>query len=399
MKSPSGQLKGLWLAREFPYPLNTGDRIYTARLIESVREAGCDLTLVAIPQSGVDCMPAEWGVSCLPVPGHRTGTWRALMSAMPLVAATHATQSYRSIVNGLSKEPWDFVVIDQYGMGWALPYFVRIPRESRPILVHVAHDHEASVCRSLAAGFRGSSLKKAALYLNAVKAGRLERRIARQVDLLTAITEEDAALFKKDAPHTPSIVLTPGYSGASYATRTIDKSVPRNVIMVGSYKWMAKEENLRQFLREADPVFAERGIQLHVIGSMNESMKEHIQINCRATVVHGFVDNLEHHMRAARIAAVPEIIGGGFKLKFLDYIFSRVPVATISHAAAGLPVQVRECLIQCSNVAGLVNSIVQHIDRVAELNDRQSQAIKAASALYRWSDRGISLRNAIIKHM
>ena len=33
------RLKGLWLAREFPHPLDTGDRIYSAQLIKAVREA------------------------------------------------------------------------------------------------------------------------------------------------------------------------------------------------------------------------------------------------------------------------------------------------------------------------------------------------------------------------
>lgn len=396
--TPARRLKGLWLAREFPHPLDTGDRIYTAQLIKAVREAGCDLTLVAIPQEGVDRMPDEWGVHCVPVPGGRTPSWRALLSPMPMVAAAHATPAYRSQVRQLAAQPWDFVVIDQYGMGWAIPFFSQPVNGHKPVLVHIAHDHEASVCLSLARGFQGNPFKKLALRLNAVKAGVLERRIARRVDLLTAITDEDAALFRKDAPDTPSVVLTPGYNGQTYASRTIDEQVPRHVLMVGSYKWMAKEENLRQFVSEADPVFAKAGIQLHVIGSMNEGMKEHIRKQCRATIMHGFVDDLEPHMRSARIAAVPEEIGGGFKLKFLDYIFSRVPVATIAHAAAGLPGHLRNTMIQSDDMASLVRDIVEHIDQVEHLNVRQDQALKAASSLYRWSDRGVALREAILAH-
>lgn len=397
--TPVRRLKGLWLAREFPHPLDTGDRIYTAQLIKAVREAGCDLTLVAIPQDGVTRMPDEWGVTCVPVPGGRTPSWRALMSSMPMVAAAHATPSYRDRVKALAVQPWDFVVIDQYGMGWATSFFSQPVDGRKPVLVHVAHDHEASVCLSLAKGFQGHPLKKFALRLNAVKAGMLERRIARQVDMLTAITEEDAARFRQDAPGTPSVVLTPGYDGATCDSRRIDAQVPRRVLMVGSYKWMAKEENLRQFVNEADPEFAKAGIELHVIGSMNEGMKEHIRTHCRATVVHGFVDDLEPHMRAARIAAVPEAIGGGFKLKFLDYIFSRVPVATIAHAAAGLPGHIRDSMIQSDDMACLVRDIVRHIDLVEQLDARQNQALSAASALYRWADRGTALRDAIVSRL
>lgn len=393
------RLKGLWLAREFPHPLDTGDRIYSAQLIKAVREAGCDLTLAAIPQEGVERMPDEWGVNCIAVPGGRTHPLLALMSPMPMVAAAHATAAYRSLVKQLATQAWDFVVIDQYGMGWAIPAFSQPVQGRKPVLVHVAHDHEASVCRSLAQGFRGNPLKRLALRLNAFKAGVMERRIARRVDLLTAITDEDAELFHRDAPDTPSVVLTPGYNGVACASRTIDEQVPRRVIMVGSYKWMAKEENLRQFVDEADPVFARAGIELHVIGSMNEGMKEHIRTRCQATVIHGFVDDLEPHMRAARIAAVPEAIGGGFKLKFLDYLFSRVPVATIAHAAAGLPSDVRSSMIQSQDMASLVQDIVRHIDQVEQLDALQASALSAASALYRWSDRGAALRDAIVSRM
>lgn len=393
------RLKGLWLAREFPHPLDTGDRIYSAQLIKAVREAGCDLTLVAIPQEGVDRMPDEWGVKCIAVPGARTHPVLALMSPMPMVAAAHATPAYRAMVRQLATQAWDFVVIDQYGMGWAIPAFSQPVQGRKPVLVHVAHDHEASVCRSLAQGFRGNPLKRLALQLNAIKAGVMERRIAQQVDLLTAITDEDAELFRHDAPGTPSVVLTPGYDGVACASRTIDEQVPRRVIMVGSYKWMAKEENLRQFVDEADPVFAQAGIELHVIGAMNDGMKAHIRTRCRATVVHGFVDELAPHMRAARIAAVPEAIGGGFKLKFLDYIFSRVPVATIAHAAAGLPSDVRGSMIQSQDMASLVQDIVRHIDQVGQLDALQASALSAASALYRWGDRGLALKVSVQRHL
>jgi len=97
----------------------------------------------------------------------------------------------------------------------------------------------------------------------------------------------------------------------------------------------------------------------------------------------------------ARIAVVPESIGGGFKLKFLDYIFGRVPVATVSQAAAGLPEELQRSMLSNDSLPGLVQEIVSHIDRLDELNRMQERAFTHGKAQFRWSVRGERFRQAI----
>jgi glycosyltransferase involved in cell wall biosynthesis len=97
----------------------------------------------------------------------------------------------------------------------------------------------------------------------------------------------------------------------------------------------------------------------------------------------------------ARIAVVPEEIGGGFKLKFLDYIFGRVAVASLGHATAGLPEEIRRAMICCEDVPALVRAIVDRIDDTDGLTALQDAALHAAQARYRWADRGRDLLAAI----
>ena len=47
------------------------------------------------------------------------------------------------------------------------------------------------------------------------------------------------------------------------------------------------------------------------------------------------------------------------------------------------------------DIAALTQSIVEHIDRVQELNDRQTALFEQAAALFRWEDRGVQLRTHI----
>ncbi len=389
--------RGLWITRMLPFPLNSGDNIYTARLLRAVADAGAALTVVGFAPQPAHALPTDWPLRWRTVAGARHGTLRGLLSTMPLVAAMHATAAYRQEIEALAEEDWDFVVFDHYGTGWAMAPFLRRRRRrgGGPVLVHVAHDNEAAVCLSLARGFRGSTFKRLGLWQNWLKTRATERRIVRSVDLVTTITSEDAAQFAITAPQTAHVVLTPGYAGAAVAQRHIDAGVPRNVVIVGNYKWMAKSENLRQFVAAADAAFHARGITLHVVGSMSAELAQELRRGTRATVLHGYVEDIAPHFAAARLAVVPEQIGGGFKLKFLDYIFSRVAVASLSHATAGLPEQIRQAMICRDDLPGLVQAIVESIDDTQALSALQDRAYDAAQARYRWSDRGRDLVAAV----
>ncbi|WP_326533355.1 glycosyltransferase [Pseudorhodoferax sp.] len=389
-------MKGLWIARAQPFPLDTGDRIYTARLLRAVAQAGADITFTGFASTPPDAVPADWPVRWRLVPGAPRGTARALLSRMPLVAAAHATPAYRRLVEELARESWDFVVFDQYGLGWAVAPFLRRRADgSAPVLVHVAHDHEASVYASLVRGFQGSRLKHAGLWQNWLKTRAIERHIARTVDLVTAITPEDADKFRLDAPATAGVVLTPGYDGAVSTRTQLPPGTPRNVLMVGNYHWVAKSENLRQFVAAADALFHRNGITLHVVGGIPQELAAQLRRSSRATVIHGFVDDVAPHFANARLAIVPEAIGGGFKLKFLDYIFHRVAVATLAHAAAGLPPEIRASMVQSPDLAGLAQAIVDVVDDEARLDALQQRAFAAAQSRYRWTDRGHALLAAV----
>jgi hypothetical protein len=282
--------RGLWLCRQLPFPQDSGDRVYSANLARSLAEAGAELTMAGLePDHGAE-PPNDWPIEWRTVKGPKSPPVRALLSPMPHVAATFATRSYRREVRALTRVPWDFVVIDHYGMGWSLPYFASRARgRGRPVLVHVSHDHETTVYAALYREFTGSMLKRIALWQNYVKTRVAEGRIARQVDLLTAITDEEARHFSKDALCAQTIVLRPGYAGADAPRAAITRETPRQVLLIGSFQWMPKQENLRLFIQAAEPLFRARGIELHVIGRMPRKLAVEIGRASAVTHIHGFV--------------------------------------------------------------------------------------------------------------
>jgi glycosyltransferase involved in cell wall biosynthesis len=220
--------------------------------------------------------------------------------------------------------------------------------------------------------------------------------MVQHVDLVTAITQEDAASFSAQRPGLHTLVLTPGYNGPISAGRTISAAVPRHVMMVGSFQWAAKQENLRQFLKVADPLFLTHNIVFDVVGGMPDSLRAELAPTLKATRLHGFVQDPTPLFNSARMALVPEAIGGGFKLKFLDYLFRRMPVATLADAVAGLPAALRAEMVQADTLAGLAEAVVREIDAVERLDAMQQRAFAAGNSLFQWRDRGVQLRDALM---
>lgn len=395
-RSPSGG-RCLWLARELPFPLDSGDRIYTAQLAQSVAQTGVDVTFVGHDVAAGGALPKDSAITWRPVTGGRTSTAAALLSTHPLNAAIHATRAYAAEVEGLLSQPWDAIVFDHYGSSWIFQKLVRRLRKlpSPPVLVHISHNHETRLWRSMVRDTSGSRLRWLGAWQNTLKVAWHEPRMVRGVDLLSCITEEDRQAYAAQAPETRAIVLTPGYSGPVAPPRVIPASCPRRVVMVGSFRWVVKQENLCALIEAADATFHRHGISLDVVGDVPEALRNRLAPQLKATQLHGFVDDIAPLMSQARLAIVPEVIGGGFKLKFLEYLFGRVPVATLSEAAAGLPDAVRQHMLQSTDLPALVDQVVGKIDDLPLLNALQDGAFEAAHNLFRWEDRGEALWKAI----
>ena len=52
--------RGLWITRALPFPLDTGDRIYTAQLMRAVAQAGAELTVTGFAPDAPHTAPVEW---------------------------------------------------------------------------------------------------------------------------------------------------------------------------------------------------------------------------------------------------------------------------------------------------------------------------------------------------
>jgi hypothetical protein len=382
----------LWLARTMPYPRTSGDRIYTGKLAEALAASGTAITFMGLA-GGADPEPVNniaWHI----VPGAPRSLVGSLLSTLPLVSARHATTTYRAeVMRELRGRTWDVVVIDQYGMGWTLADIQL--RSRRSLLVFVAHDHEESITRQQWRSFSGGRLLERLYHLqNYLKTRRSERQTTRACDLITAITDDDATMFRQTARGVDVVTLTPGYDGPHMQARNITADTPRAAVMFGSYRWSAKQKNLKAFLECADSRLHKSGIEMRIVGDIAENVRLALERQYASTRFTGFVLDPAVHLNA-RLAIVAETIGGGFKLKLLDYIFNRIPIVALDTCIVGLPESVRRHTLIAANLSALIDIATSVIDDVALLDRLQRDAYNSASDAFDWAQRGTAMHDAI----
>jgi glycosyltransferase involved in cell wall biosynthesis len=395
------QMRCLWLTLADPEPRHNGQYLYSGGLIDAMRQGGAEMHVLGLTRPGSPRRsyghPAGDGTYWWLSDHHPRASWRSLLSMLPHIADRSWTPGLRqSLQARLQDGPWHTIVFDGISVGWALAAVLQqFPdRKTRPKLVYVSHNHEASLRREVARNHE-NLLKRQVLRFDALKAGWLEDRLVDAADLVTAITPEDGDQYLARRPDRRVEVLTPGYAVSPDSGRRITSALPRRAVIVGSFDWIAKRMNLEQFVAVADPLFAAHGAELQVIGSAEEAFLSRMRRNTAATQFTGPVDGVIDFMREARIALVAERHGGGFKLKVLDYIFNRMPILALDGSVAGVPLQHDDSILLYQDYETLARGVLQVIDDCDRLNRLQDRAYAACQGQFNWSSRGQRLLSAM----
>ena len=396
----SSPLRCLWLTRMYPVPPDAGDLTYSFQLLSSLSRAGVRLTVLTMGRTDDRAGSAnDNGIEWIVVPwesdreiGGRLAM-RSLFSRLPNVATQYNVASFRRALRKQMARDWDAIVVDHLGMGWAWPVVEAYRRlKAGVVLVFIAHQCEGEVRQSVARNFRGNIVRKIGLSVDAAKADQLEKKLVRKSNLVSAITAEDLRCL---GGLDKIVLLAPGYAGRHLACRKIDDATPRRALILGTAIRQAKQMNLIEFLAAADELFHQLQIELWVVGNVADHLQA--QNHFRATPFLGFVEDLEPIFRSVRIGIVAERTGGGFKLKTLDYVFNRVPIATIRGGIAGLPLTPGLHYLSFASVRELVQGVVAVIDDIQRLNFLQQAAYEKCKSGFDWSDRGRTLSSAIQK--
>lgn len=378
----------LWITRQDPRPADSGDLIYTLGLLRALADTRrCEVTVLAHRADGDsgEALPGvAWELPC-PVPPKSAA---CLLSRLPSDAHRLGNPAMREALDALLESgDFDRVVIDQAANAWALD---RIP-DGLPV-IYVSHNHEATVRTEVAASNDGSLPFRIALKLDAAKYAKLEHQLVDASAAISAITPRDASAYQKQAPGKRTRVLSPGYShGIPDTVPELTSATPRRVVLAGTFEWLAKRRNLEAFLAAAEKPFQAGEVAFHVVGKCDPGYFQSLGERFPWAEFHPNVPSMEPHLRDARIGLIPESLGGGFKLKALDYIFRGLPLASIGSALSGLPLKPGADCLAAGSTSDLADAVADRIDDLDFLNRAAASALEKCRDAFHWAERGKTL--------
>ena len=388
----------LWITRFDPRVVDSGANMYTRGLLRGLAAAGVEVSVLGY-DSGRSAMRPLPGVDLELLPSPRRSRLLSLVSPLQSDAYRAQSAAFADRISLSITSELSAVVLDYFAMGWALPTIAKAVAGlggRRPVIVYVSHNHEQTVRRQVAASYGGNPLVRSLLLFDARKAAKLEAQIVAGADLVTTTTDQDRELFRAAAPSKAYLTLAPGYDGGPVgALAVLSEFTPRRVAVLGSFDWIAKRESFRRFVDAADGPFRRLGIELVVIGRAGAKFVADIEARSPICRFVGFVDDPASILQSARLGLMPDELGGGFKLRNLDYIFRGLPVAGIRSQMAGLPFPAKDGMIVGDDVRDLVANITGAIDDLPRLIALRDFALSNCIGRFDWESRGASLRAAI----
>jgi glycosyltransferase involved in cell wall biosynthesis len=386
-------MKCLWLTLADPDPRTNGQYIYSGGLIDALAGAGAKLTVAALAREAA-ARPAATQIVWRLAPQTPQASVGMLLSPWPQVSSRSRSPGLRRTTAACLAESWDAIVFDSIAIGWALDDVLRYrQRNPETALVYLSHNHEQSVAGHIAANEDGNLPRHLLRGVDALKVKRLERRLLRHADLVTANTPEDVEKFASD-PRAPAVaLLRPGYGG-NRSQREIDASLPRRAVIVGSFDWLPKRISLEAFLAAAVPIFEQAEIDLQIVGQAEAGYLARLAAQYTAVEFTGGVPDIRPYLTEARIALVPDLLGG-FKLKTLDYVFHRVPIFAMQGAVPGTPLVNGVSIQNYTSHAALAQAVAGAIDSIPALNAQQAAAHAACDRVFDWSEIGSFLLHVL----
>ncbi len=349
------------------------------------------LTVICFAEVSSETRTTAHGIRWIKIPLQHRSRILSIVSALPSISHRYASERYNEVLREILKgERWSAIVLDSIAMG----VFLANLTQAKAPKIYLAHNDETIVRRQFARTAR-SKLRKVPLLWDAKKAELLERKICNRVDCIATITEQDSITFRRRHPFVETVVCPPGYSHIPQSLPDFESTRTRTVVLLGSLHWAVKQQNLESFLECAYEQCLKESVSIRIVGDTPSQFAERMLERFPRIDFRGKVKFFEEHLADCRIGLVIDELGGGFKLKILDYIFNGLPVAGLNHAMEGSHLRPGTDYIGSDTTKELVSNTLKSVDDIDRLTLLRNSAYAHSKTRYSWRGSAETLLEAI----
>lgn len=318
--------KVLFITPYNPERRNVGDKVYTWDLLKSLRYHESAYVHVITYENNDDEKSKEalqnLANKVTYVPFKYKNRLKLFLSKYPASLANRYNKELINAVNDvLDDNHYNVVMVNML----KLTYLIDIINDYQCETVYISHNVESQVSKSIYKSCKNVFFK-IIYWLDYLKTLFWEKRLVCKFDQIITICDNDADYFRTNRLGAP-IVVRPIVEISNINKESNRES--RKVILCGSFTWLPKKNNLNSLLDSRQiHLFAEENCMLEIVGRADRAEMEKGN-KIKNVHVTGPVDDVHRYYEDATVAIVPELAGGGFKLKIAEAAQHKLPIVAI----------------------------------------------------------------------
>jgi glycosyltransferase involved in cell wall biosynthesis len=390
-------VKILQLSARLPYPLTDGGAIGIYHLARSIAEKGNDVTFVSFPlddvtktNEAIDLLSMFCKVRLVskPLPSRFRTLVRTVFKGAYPIERRMMSEMFELLEHILTTESFDIVHLDHSHVG---KYGLWIKRRFGLPVILRQHNFETSIYDRFAQNEK-NTFKRLIALLHAKRLRVEETRILRGVDAVAAITSEDVALMREVAPDVRYRVIPAGVDVEYFKPDDKIPSLENEILWVGGMEWEPNRDALAYFLDKILPRIAERlpKFVFDVVGSGTDRLKS-LGVYGDRIRLHGIVPDIRPFVLQAGVIVVPLRVGGGMRVKLLEFFaMGKAVVATPIAAEGNKSIDNKEVILQ-ANPFEFADAVIDLLGDVSKRSLLGANARRLVEAQYSWQHIGKQL--------
>ena len=391
-------LKILWITYEDPFLRDNGDRIYTCNILDALLNFGYDIHLIGYyfqksKSNNNEIKNTEsTSINFTLIPFKKASKLKMIFSLAPGMIVNRKRKSFLDLLEiNLKEHKYDCIFVNHFKMVFSLEIILKAKLRSK--LIHVSHNAEYLLSLNNAKN-SNSFLDKIIYWQDSLKTKFYENKWLNYFDIITTISEKDSDYYDDNFKNPSTCLIRPVFE--------IDNSISKSkksineLIIVGSFIWGPKIENLLAFLnsKKFNALHA-NGIKLTIVGNADSSLVNKINSNYKGVFMTGKVESVKPYYDKSKIAIVPELLGGGFKLKVAEAALNKTAIFSVAGAITKSNFTAGKHFIEAKNFDKLIEEVIKYQQKESKIDSMIDETFKIAKNDFTSSKVSIQLENIL----
>ena len=331
----------LQLSSRLPYPLTDGGAIGIYKPTEAIARLGHEITFVTYPdpdpevtKEAIEKFSRFCRIELVNrlLPSRNSTLLRTMFSGAYPIERRMMPEMFKLLEKLLTSNSYDLVHLDASHMG---KYGLWIKeRFGLPVILR-QHNFETLIYKRFAANAR-NPIAKIVASIHAKRMLAEETRFMNGLDGVISITAEDDAIMQDLAPKTKFWIIPAGVDTEYFTPQPVE-SKENTILWIGGMDWDPNRDAVEFFAKEIFPLVVERlpDTGFTIVGNGTESLSAIASKSNGKIRLLGRVPDIRYELAKAKVMICPLRVGGGMRLKLLDFFAAGKAVVSTRIGAEG----------------------------------------------------------------